>query len=109
LEAKIDEILSIGFPLHSSGINNWALNKAQALLALTEFSKMNVAVLGGDVLELVDGSFQHNYDNWYCDQALGEVNQAYLLRSIQTARNYITDYNNPKTSTVYFALVPQAG
>ena len=36
---KIDNILKVGFPLNSIGINNWALSKKDALNALSKFEE----------------------------------------------------------------------
>src|SRR5690606_23012544 len=108
---KIDAILSIGIYLGPFYINNWALNKSQALNALEKLKVMNVPVLGGDVLEYKgdilkyeNEGFVHNYDNWYCDTLPKETLDNYVNRSIQEARGYI--FNYVVCSSVYFVLVP---
>ncbi len=102
---NIESILSIGICLKNVGVNNWALNKKQALYAVEELKKNGVPILGGDVYEKQYCKFIQNYDNWFCDKKEYEKDEDFLSRSIQIAFNYINSYNaNDKT---YFVIVPQ--
>lgn len=104
---KIDSILSYGYSLSQIGVNNWALTKEEALLALDKLLEIQVPILGGDVYHKSGETFHSNYDNWYCDQIEGELKADYLTRSIDVARQYIINYQAETSNTVYFALIPE--
>lgn len=91
--------------MHNIGINNWALDRKQALDALDEFEKQGIAVLGGDVYIITDGIPESNYDNWYCDQNDKESFREFACRSIANAREYIKNYKHPNNQLIRFALV----
>jgi hypothetical protein len=105
--AKIDNIIKCGHSLNEIGVNNWALNKNEALSALNKFAEIQVPILGGDVCELMDDIIQYNYDNWHCEQIQGEANPEYILRSIKEARRYIEAYNANDFDKIFFAFVPR--
>lgn len=105
--SKIKSIISIGLPLENIGIKNWALNRAQALATLEEFQKHGIAVLGGDVYEMLDGALEPNYDNWYCEQNNEESFLDFSKRSIIDARTYLNNYDQNKKDTIYFTFVAQ--
>jgi hypothetical protein len=88
------------------GVNNWGLTKEDALKALNEFSKVGIAVLGGDVYIMSAGIIEPSYDNWYCSPNKDEEGIAFVNRSIATAESYISNYKKGK-NTVLFALVPK--
>jgi hypothetical protein len=73
--------------LTSIGLNEVAWQKGDALLLLDYFDTNSVFVLGGDVLTLQDGTYQHNYDNWFF-----EKNEGNAKDSVQKAKIYISDY-----------------
>lgn len=104
--SKIDDILKNGHSLIRIGVNNWALEKSEALDALDKFAELQVPVLGGDVCELIDGVIQYNYDNWYCEQIQGEPRLDFTIRSIQKAKDYIESYNSKELDKIFFAFVP---
>jgi CO dehydrogenase/acetyl-CoA synthase beta subunit len=101
----VKKILEKGVSLSSVGIDNWALNKDQAMLAIDEFEKHKIPVLGGDVYEIVDGYPEANYDNWYCDRNANEDLEGFVARSVGYARDYIENYSNPSGRETYFVLV----
>jgi hypothetical protein len=102
---KIDEILKIGQPLDNVGVHNWALTKIQALNVIDQFLDYNVAILGGDVYENIDGIIQSNYDSWFCDPLPGETGDDFTQRSIKVARTYIGEYKL-KGDKIFFVIVP---
>lgn len=102
---KIKSILSSGLSLDNIGVNNWALDKQQTIDALNDFKKQGIAVLGGDVYEIIDGTPESNYDNWYCDQNDGESFKDFSDRSIASARKYVNDYKHPTDKSIRYALV----
>ena len=102
----ISSILKVGISLHDEGINNWALTKSQALIAIQDLKDSSIIIAGGDVLEK-NGEFEapvYNHDNWYCDQQDNESNEDYLNRSYKLAKDYITNYSS-KEVEYYFTIV----
>lgn len=102
---KIDEVLKVGKWLGDYGTNNWALTKSQALEALDKLLALNIAVLGGDVLEDTGENIRPNYDNWFSDRHKGESSDKYVIRSIEETRNYIEQYKTYIPDKNYFVLV----
>ena len=89
LSSKIDEVLKVGYSLNEIGVDNWALNKSEALEALDKLSELGVPVLGGDVYEDIKGAIKPNYDSWYCDKLSEESVNEFVNRSIKETINYI--------------------
>ncbi len=104
---KVKSILSAGLEINRLGVNNWALTREQALVAIKEFERQKITVLGGDVYELVDDKPDSNYDNWYCDQEQGETSNDFIVRSCNHAREYISKYKNPRGRDTFFVIVAQ--
>ncbi|MBE0437075.1 MAG: hypothetical protein IBX56_14885 [Methylomicrobium sp.] len=103
----VKKILEGGISLSSVGIDNWALDKNQATLAIDEFERHKIPILGGDVYEMVDGYPEANYDNWYCDRNANEELEDYVARSVGRARDYVESYSSPSGQEAYFVLVAQ--
>ncbi|SHI16580.1 Immunity protein 40 [Desulfofustis glycolicus DSM 9705] len=104
---NIKLILSSGFSLENIGVNNWALDNKQALEVLDEFERQGIAVLGGDVYEIVDGIPESNYDNWYCEQYDDEPFLDFSKRSIAKAREYINNYKQSSSKSVMYTIVAE--
>lgn len=102
---KIDEVLSIGTPLHAFGVNNWALSRDQALDALDSLEELGVVVLGGDVYLETNKGIRSNRDNWHYDSDVNESHSRTIHQSIEKAREYIARYRTP---AALFVLVPHA-
>jgi len=92
--------------LAAQGINNWALTKAQALLALDEWELTGIPIAGGDVMKPESDRIIHTYDNWSCELRPNESEAEYCLRSYKETRKYITNYNIDFIGQIYFCLVP---
>jgi len=103
---ELDSILNKGVPLQDLGINNWALDRGQSLSALEELEQAGVAILGGDVYELIEGKLSSNGDSWYCECSDGEQKSQFAVRSIKRARQFILSYRPPNNGSPFFALVP---
>lgn len=103
---EIDKILNVGHQLTDIGLHNWALTKAQALIALEQLSSLEIPILGGDVCHYADDVIKPNYDNWYCDRLSEETKNDFLNRSITKAKNYIELYQPLEPDKIYFVLVP---
>jgi hypothetical protein len=105
---KIESILKMGKPLDSIGVNNWALSKKEALIAIEKLTQECVPILGGDVYEMINGRLKSTYDSWYCDIEEDESENSFLIRSIDKAGTYIRKYNARNANAIYFVIVPKA-
>lgn len=103
---EIDRILNKGHPLSDVGVRNWGLNKGMAIDALNIFKEHEIAVLGGDVYLIIENKISPTYDSWYCDTVIGESDLSYAMRSMEVARDYISNYPISNGS-VLFAIVPK--
>ncbi len=104
---KTTEILKIGKPLFSVGINNWALTKSESLAAIEHFDFLHIPIFGGDVYESIDGVLRPNYDNWYCEPLSEEIENDFFNRSIIKEKNYINSYQAKESDMIFFVLVPK--
>ena len=102
---QINKLLKRGLSLESIGVNSWAFSKEGALNILDRFEELPVTILGGDVVELINGNIQHNYDNWYCNKLPNETDIEFASRSIILAREYIENYNINDVSKILFSFV----
>jgi len=105
---KTEEILKKGKSLFDIGVNNWALTKVEVITAIDEFSSQHIPILGGDVYEVINGVFQSNYDNWYCEPLPEETRSEFVNRSVNKAKKYIEDYKAKELDKIFFVLVPEA-
>lgn len=101
---QIDPILSRGISLDNLGVRNWALGRDDALHAIYELEAFGIAILGGDVYNLVGEKVEQTYDSWYCDQGHDESDSVFFKRSSDKAKSYIFNYLMPE---VLFAIVPK--
>lgn len=101
----VEKILKSGMSLSSLGIDNWALNKDTALLAIEEFRRHRIPILGGDVYEVIGGYPEANYDNWYCDRNTNESLEDFVVRSVNYTRDYLDHYTSSSGREAFFSLV----
>ncbi|KJH79019.1 Imm40 family immunity protein [Pseudomonas sp. ES3-33] len=101
---QIDSILNRGIFLDRWGVRNWALARDDALHAIYELQALGIAILGGDVYQLVGENAEQTYDSWHCDQGPDESDSVFLKRSSDKAKSYILSCLMPK---VLFSLVPK--
>lgn len=106
---NIDDILCVGVSLEAIDVRNWAIPQSIALETLHSLEATGVAILGGDVLELIGDEFCHRYDNWYSETLDDEPIQFFATRSIEIARQYIINYKSAVGLNVYFSFVPYIG
>ena len=103
-----EQILSVGITLPDYGFG-WGLDKASALLALAELQESMIPILGGDVLTLKNGRWEHTYDNWYCNIEPNESEEDYCVRSNYVARKYIQKYPTKEGFEFVFVIVTPDG
>jgi len=102
--SKVLEILKAGFSLEEIGIDNWAFKKPDALIAVNKLARIGIPIVKGDVLELMAGSLERNYDGWECTFQSGEPIINFIRRSTNQAMDYIEDY--PSDPNILFVLTP---
>ena len=101
---KVLEILKAGFSLEEIGIDNWAFKKPDDLIAINKLARIGVPIVKGDVLELMEGCIEKNYDGWECEFQSGEPIIDFIKRSMYQATDYIEDY--PTDANILFVLTP---
>lgn len=104
---KADAVLSAGRWLGDIGDYNWALTRKEALKALDQLEIEQIGVLGGSVLEMREGIFYYNYDNWSCNPQADESDAAFAKRSIIETRTYITNYRSNQVKQYFFEIIPE--
>lgn len=103
---RYSEILSkSGRSLQEIGAAGVALTRQYALDAVASLKGSQVAILGGDVLRVVDGKLRYTRDNWYIQRLSGEDIWAYISRSHEKAEAYIRSYQDTEDGSVFYELV----
>jgi Immunity protein 40 len=99
-----DEYLEVlqtkGRPLQEIGVNEMALQRPAALEAIQALRGSQVAILGGDVLRLLNGRPMYGGDNWYSQRYSSEGLTDFIRRSLDVAEQYIRSYPDPEDGTV---------
>ena len=86
--------------------NLWLKNGQPKFLKFYKLARIGVPIVKGDVLELMDGSLERNYDGWECAFQSGEPIIDFIKRSMYQAIDYIEDY--PTDANILFVLTPAA-
>ena len=101
LTDKLIALLKRGTPVY--GTIQKSFSKNDALEILEECLKSRIAVLGGDVVNINNnGYFEYNYDNWSYNRKEGESEVDYVLRSIEKAIKYISNYKLNNANKYFF-------
>lgn len=86
--------------------NSYAWPQEDVVDVIDELSKKGFAILGGDVLQILDnGTIKYTYDNWYIQKQSGFSWEEYVAQSRDYARNYILSYPKIKDLRSIFNLV----
>jgi hypothetical protein len=93
-----------GRALTEIGIAGVAFTREGILEALGCLKGSQVAVLGGDVLEVVNGKPKYTSDSWYANREPEEDLRAYLERSIAEAEQYVQRFPDPEDGTILYSL-----
>lgn len=59
---------------------------------IESLANQDVAILGGDVWEVLDGRARPTHDSWYCNRNAGETFEAFARRTVPAAREYVEEY-----------------
>jgi hypothetical protein len=103
-----------GRSLRDTGVAGFAFTRSDILEALEYLKGSQVAVLGGDVLEVKTGlqpdSFWYGkpkptLSSWYTNRKPGEDLIGYIERSIAEAERYIRSYPDPEDGTILYSPV----
>ena len=86
-------------------IQDIALERDDALLAVKLLERASMPILGGDVYFERNSAIEPAHANWYTDRGRDEAYDSYLRRSWEGAMKYITTF--PKRTDVkpLFSLV----
>jgi hypothetical protein len=92
-----------GRALTEIGVAGVAFTREGILEALGCLKGSQVAVLGGDVLEVVNGKPQYTTDSWYANREPEEDLKAYLERTIAEAEQYVRRFPDPDDGTILYS------
>jgi Immunity protein 40 len=92
-----------GRALTEIGTAGVAFTREGILEALDCLKGSQVAVLGGDVLEVVSGKPRYTSDSWYVNREAEEDLTAYLERSITEAEQYVRRFPDPDDGTILYS------
>lgn len=87
------------------GIDDVALRKDDALVAIDILEASGVSILGGDVFFYKCGSVELAYANWFTEERYGESPDMYVARSCLESRRYIKDFRASNGMEPIFVLV----
>lgn len=104
-ESYVEVLKTKGRSLQEIGINEIALQRPAALEAIQALKGSQVAILGGDVLRVLNERPEYSGDNWYCERQDAETLPDYLKRSWDVTEQYIRDYPDPEDGTVLYTFV----
>jgi hypothetical protein len=94
-----------GRSLTEIGVAGVAFTREDILRALACLKGSQVAVLGGDVLEIVNGKPRYTYDSWYANRKPDEDLSDYLKRSIAEAEQYVRRFPEPENGLILYSPV----
>ncbi|HEX2211280.1 MAG TPA: Imm40 family immunity protein [Longimicrobium sp.] len=84
-----EAIRSRGRSLQDIGLNEIAWPLSMVGEVLRSFTGLDVAVLGGDVYEVLGATVTPSYENWFCERLPEETLAAYSTRSRRTATEFV--------------------
>jgi hypothetical protein len=94
-----------GRALPEIGVAGVAFTREDILEALACLKGTQVAVLGGEVLEIVNGRLRYTGDSWYANRGPEEDLLYYLERSIAETEQYIRRFPDPADGTILYSPV----
>lgn len=104
-QAYSEFLKSKGWPLHEIGTSDFAFRREHALQALQLLKDRPIAILGGDVLRVIQNRPEYVYDNWHCDIGESESVNEYFKRTWKTAMDYVKKYPEAEGETNLYLIV----
>ena len=98
-----------GIPLRELGIQDIALEREDALLAVQFLRKASIPILGGDVYLKRGAKIELAYADWHSDPHRGEDLDRYFERSWAGTENYLRSFSQPPDAMPLFSLVVGGG
>ena len=87
------------------GCDEVAWFRADALEVIAHCLRSSVAVLGGDVLNRIQGRTVPACANWHSEQLPGETWAGYAERSCESARKYISAFPDLSDGSIVYVIV----
>jgi len=83
-----------GLPLEkwNPGSEEVAFTREISLKILDTLNDRKIVVVGGHVVRVMQGRLKYVYATWGCDKKDGESSSMYAQRSLDTARDYIRNF-----------------
>lgn len=94
-----------GHSLKEIGSNEVGLSRSAALEAIRSLRKSQAAILGGNVVRVINQRPEYGVENWYVQQQSSEPLVDYLKRSLDTAEKYIREFPDVEDGTILYTLV----
>ncbi|MBN2753743.1 MAG: hypothetical protein JXR81_02625 [Candidatus Goldbacteria bacterium] len=110
----IKTLLSVGINLTEhgwGGFHEWAVSKEQALEIINKCSELGIAVLGGDVIEIINGKPVHiteegeNKYGWWFGEEWEKDYVVFARKSADYSKKYISSYKRSSKNIEYFNLI----
>lgn len=98
-----DDFIAKSIDLSALGVDDIALQKDDALDLIEYFKNNLIPILGGDVLEKNETTYQYNYDNWAFPFSGALTNEESIRESCQKAFEYISTY--PKKNCIFSIVI----
>jgi len=94
-----------GIRLTSLGLDEIALSRENAMMALDIFVEERIPVLGGDVYFLKNARVSPAYANWYTERSAEEPVSSFAERTWVESREYIGKFIEPPDMGALFVFV----
>ena len=90
LEMLPGDVRARGLDLSPWHVHGTAFELADGLAAAAAVTERGIVILGGDVWRVQDGTPRPAHENWHIDREVGEDWDAYVGRSLDRTRQYLT-------------------
>jgi Immunity protein 40 len=104
--ASPDNFRQMG-PFAEHGSNNWALTRAEALVAIRAIEHESRVLLGGDVWLASEDALSPTGDSWHFEPNPHESHPTNVGDGAAKAKAYVAAYPNRVDGVPYFELVVQ--
>jgi hypothetical protein len=81
----------------------WPIDDVEEVLQV--LSGRQIALLGGDVYRLVNGTFMPTHDSWHEEARPGEPAASFAERSVMAAKRYLSHYPRSQGQALWVGLV----